>query len=452
MERDVTLLEMLEAREDRARRLEALRTRHGSAAVSFTLNIAGPVKDSPLIRRAFQAGLEQLEAGLRAAGLAVLDRLERRAPTGCEAQYAVDGPVRELQRACVSIEDGSPLGRLFELDVLTPEGRRLDREAAGGAPRRCLVCGAPGTGCASRRIHTAEELQAATRRLLEGHFASADRERAAALVTRALLDEVGTTPKPGLVDRANTGSHRDMDIFTFHASAAALFPYWANCVQLGQETADQPPASTFSALRRAGQGAERTMFAATGGVNTHKGAVFTLGVLCGAIGRLWSAEAPCRDPERILTECASIAAAVTEDLASLDPASARTAGQRLYLEHGLTGVRGEAAQGFPSVARTALPVLRAGLAAGLSRNDAGTAALLRLIAQGTDTNLISRGGPERAAAAAERCQRLLQRSPFPAAEEIARLDREFIQENLSPGGCADLLAAAFFLQSWELAS
>ena len=145
MERDVTLLEMLEAREDRARRLEALRTRHGSAAVSFTLNIAGPVKDSPLIRRAFQAGLEQLEAGLRAAGLAVLDRLERRAPTGCEAQYAVDGPVRELQRACVSIEDGSPLGRLFELDVLTPEGRRLDREAAGGAPRRCLVCGAPGT-------------------------------------------------------------------------------------------------------------------------------------------------------------------------------------------------------------------------------------------------------------------------------------------------------------------
>ena len=194
------------------------------------------------------------------------------------------------------------------------------------------------------------------------------------------------------------------------------------------------------------------MFAATGGVNTHKGAVFTLGGLCGAIGRLWSAEAPCRDPERILTECASIAAAVTEDLASLDPASARTAGQRLYLEHGLTGVRGEAAQGFPSVARTALPVLRAGLAAGLSRNDAGTAALLRLIAQGTDTNLISRGGPERAAAAAERCQRLLQRSPFPAAEEIARLDREFIQENLSPGGCADLLAAAFFLQSWELAS
>ena len=86
MERDVTLLEMLEAREDRARRLEALRTRHGSAVVSFTLNIAGPVKDSPLIRRAFQAGLEQLEAGLRAAGLAVLDRLERRAPTGCEAQ------------------------------------------------------------------------------------------------------------------------------------------------------------------------------------------------------------------------------------------------------------------------------------------------------------------------------------------------------------------------------
>lgn len=192
------------------------------------------------------------------------------------------------------------------------------------------------------------------------------------------------------------------------------------------------------------------MFAATGGVNTHKGAIFTLGTICGAVGRLWRAEAPCRDQEAILRECGAIvSAAVRRDFAALNTETARTAGERVYLVQGLTGARGEAAQGFPSVRDIALPALNAALKAGLSRNDAGAIVLLRLIAQGADTNMVSRGGPERAKKAAEDCARLLECCPLPEMEEISRLDREFTQENLSPGGCADLLAAAFFLESWE---
>lgn len=448
MEREVTLLEMLEAREDRVRQQDALREKYGTPIVSFTLNIAGPVKDSPLIRRAFRWGQEQLEAGLTAAKLPVLERTERLAPTGCEGLYAVNGTAREIKAACVSIEDGSPLGRLFDMDVLDADGRKLDREEVGGGPRNCIVCGAPGKGCASRRVHSVEELQEATCRILEEHFAAADREKVTALVTRALLDEVCTTPKPGLVDRANNGSHRDMDIFTFTASAAALVPYWGKCFQIGRETARLSPAETFAALKRAGQGAERTMFAATGGVNTHKGAIFTLGTICGAVGRLWNAASPCRDPEAILKECASmVSAAVEREFAALTPDSVRTAGERAYLERGLTGVRGEAAKGFPGVLHV-LPVLERALKSGRSKNDAGAIALLHLIARGTDTNMAARGGQERAKKAAEDCAQLLKRSPLPELEEIARLDREFIQENLSPGGCADLLAAALFLRSW----
>ena len=450
MEREVTLMEMLEAREARVQQQDALRERYGSVVISFSLNIAGPVKDSPLIRRAFQTGLEQLEAGLRAAKLSVLDHLEQQAATGCESLYAVEGTAQEIKTVCVSIEDGSQLGRLFDMDVLDAGGRKLDREEVGGGPRNCIVCGAPGKGCASRRTHTVEELQAATRRILEEHFAAADREKAAALVTCALLDEVCTTPKPGLVDRANNGSHRDMDIFTFTASAAALAPYWGRCVRIGQETAKRAPSDTFTALKQAGQEAERTMFAATGGVNTHKGAIFTLGTICGAVGRLWTADNPCRNPERILMECAAMAsAAVKAGFASIDAEHARTAGQRLYLEQGITGVRGEAVQGFPGVSETALPALRRALAAGRSCNDAGAAALLHLIALGADTNMISRGGLAQAQSAAERCRALLMRNPLPERKQIAEIDEEFIQKNLSPGGCADLLAAAFFLLRWE---
>lgn len=450
MEREVTLMEMLEARENRVCRQDALREKYGAPVVSFTLNIAGPAKDTPLIRRAFRWGQKQLEAGLTAAKLPVLERTERLAPTGCEALYAVNGTAREIKAACVSIEDGSPLGRLFDMDVLDADGRKLDREEVEGGPRNCIVCGATGKGCASRRVHSVEELQEATRRILEEHFAAADREAVSALATRALLDEVCTTPKPGLVDRANNGSHRDMDIFTFTASAAALAPYWGRCFQIGRETAELSPEGTFAALKKAGQGAERTMFGATGGVNTHKGAIFSLGTICGAVGRLWRAEAPCRDPEAILAECARmVSAAVEKDFAALSPDNARTAGERAYLEEGLIGVRGEAAKGFPGVLHTALPVLERALKSGRSKNDAGAIALLHLIARGTDTNMVSRGGPELAKKAAEGCVQLLECSPLPEMEEIARLDREFIRKNLSPGGCVDLLAAAFFLYNWR---
>lgn len=448
MEREVTLMEVLEAREARVRRQEAMRERYGAPLVSFTMNIAGPVKDSALIRRAFRAGIRQLESGLLAWGLEVLEREERLAAAGCEALYAVSGPAERVKRLCQSIEDGSRLGRLFDMDVISPEGEKLDRT---GGERRCIVCGEAGRGCASRRVHGVEELREATRRIIVEYFAAADREKAAELVTRALLDEVCVTPKPGLVDRVNSGSHGDMDIFTFAASAAALGPYWGRCVEIGQETAGETAEAAFLALRKAGQAAERAMFAATGGVNTHKGAVFTLGLLCGAAGRLWRAERPCREPERILEECAALAAcAVETDFAGAREAP-NTVGERLYRERGITGIRGEAAKGLPGVREVALPVLRGALDAGRSRNDAGAAALLHLIARVEDTNMIARGGMEAARAARADCAALLEKGPTPGMEDIAALDREFIRRNLSPGGCADLLAAAFFLLDWERA-
>lgn len=444
---EVKLQQVLDARERRARAQERLSAENGTPLISFTMNIAGPVKDTPLIRRAFFWGVEQLDAALRAAKLPVPRREQTLAATGCEALYAVDGPAKNVKTLCVSIEEANPLGRLFDMDVLDARGRKLDRETE----RRCIVCGAAGRGCASRRVHTVEELQAATGKILVSHFAEADRRKASELMTKALLDEVCTTPKPGLVDRANNGSHQDMDIFTFMASAAALAPYWASCFRIGRETAAEAPEETFRRLRVAGISAEQTMFAATSGVNTHKGAIFTLGTVCGAAGRLWSAETPCREPGRIAAESAALCrAAVAADFETLSGETARTAGERLYLSAGLTGIRGELAEGLSSVIDTALPALERALAEGRSRNDAGAIALLHLIALGRDTNMAARSDVQTARAAAEEVRALLERDPLPSMEEISALDEAFIRRNLSPGGCADLLAAAWFLHDWAV--
>lgn len=447
MERNVTLNEMLEAREKRVRAQETLTRRYGVPVVSFTMNIAGPVKNSALIRRGFQEGQNRIRLALRQTGRMILQAAETDAPTGPEALFAIKGSVGEIKALCVELEEQDNLGRLFDMDVIAPDGVKLDRPVE----RACIVCGQRGKGCASRRVHSVSDLQNATRSILEEHFRTSDRVRAAALVTRALLDEVCTTPKPGLVDRTNNGSHQDMDIFTFTHSAAALAPYWEDCIRIGQDTAQEVPEKTFHALRRRGKVAEREMYQATNGINTHKGAIFTLGLLCGAFGRLWNAESPCWAPRTICTECARLYRQAFQEDHLTARTRARTAGERLWFVHGLSGIRGEVADGLPSVLETAIPVLKKACAAGKSRNDAGVIALLHLIALGKDTNMVSRGGLDRAQVAAQQTAELLDKIPFPDCTEIEALDQAFIRENLSPGGCADLLAAAWVLFDWSTA-
>ncbi len=445
---EVTLEQVLAARDARTQRQSALLERYHMPVISFSMNIPGPVKDTPLIRRAYYTGRDALLGVLKNECVKVLRKEETIASTGCEIQIAVKEDALTVKKLCVQIEDATTLGRLFDMDVLTSEGEKLDREAVGGSERGCIVCGAAGRGCASRRVHSVEELQAAARRIMVEYYAKADRQDVAEKVTAALLEEVYTTPKPGLVDRSNTGSHSDMTIETFERSAKALKPYWARCMEVGQKTAGGAPAETFAQLRELGKAAERDMLAATGGVNTHKGAIFTLGTICGAIGRLWSAEKPFQDVEAITRECAAMTkAAVKADFAALTPETARTTGEKLYLESGLRGIRGEMADGLLSVKNIALPMIHEAMEAGYNHNRAGVYALLALIARGRDTNMIARGGRKRAAVASKWAEELLYCCNFPPLTAVEVLNRKFVAENLSPGGCADLLAAAYFLDS-----
>ena len=439
---EVTLLEMLEARERRAARQQALLSQYGKTMVCFTMNIAGPVKNSPLIGRGYALGRRLLEQQLNAAGISVAHFEEIREKTGNEAIFLLDAPPLDVKAVTVEIEDHAPVGRLFDMDVLRPDGGKVDRQELGREGRKCLICGGHAQACARSRTHSVPELQEKTRKLLEDALLRDDCQTAARLATQSLLYEVAATPKPGLVDRKNSGSHKDMDFFTFQASAAALYPYFAQCVKIGRETADA--RETFRRLRLPGKMAEGEMLRATSGVNTHKGAIFSMGILCGALGRLerrqWS------EPEAVLAECAAMTAGlVSQDYGNLTAETAKTAGQKLYLQYGITGVRGQAEAGFPAVRNVGLPKLEAALAAGKSINDAGCAALLALLAETVDTNMIHRGGYELAKKTAEHVRELLKNQWFPHSEALESLDAAFIRDNLSPGGTADLLALTYFL-------
>ena len=436
---EVTLSQVLQAREDRVRlQKQFLQTFH-CPIICFTMNIAGPVKNSPLIQRGFREGLGALEKLLPKE--AIRSYQKDISVTGCQAMYAVDMDANALKEICTSIEDATPLGRLFDMDVLDVSGDKLQRKS----PRNCIVCGAAGRGCAAGRLHSVAQLQTVTTNILREHFSAMDAENIASLAVQSLIDEVHTTPKPGLVDCRNNGSHTDMDIGHFIASANALKPYFKECFQIGQDAALRSPQETFPPLRQAGLSAEKAMYLATGGVNTHKGAIYTLGLLCGGMGRLWSPESPIADNGAIAAECASIvSASVNSDFAATDNS---TAGLRLYREYGIKGVRGEAAAGFPSALCIGLPAYKNALSKGLSQNDAGVITLLHLIAEVRDTNLYHRGGCAGAVWAAESAQALLDAAPYPSIQQVEALDNAFIRQNLSPGGCADLLAVTYFLHS-----
>ncbi len=434
---EVTLKEVLAARDARAEKQKELLFRFQCPLISFTMNIAGPIKTSPLIKRAFYEGIRLIKESLPQE--CCIHHEISTTPTGCEAMFCVKLEAEKLKEICLSIEDATNLGRLFDMDVITESGTKLERKT----PRNCLVCGAPGRACAAGRRHSVSVLQAVTNEIIENYFFTLDRERYSALAVTSLIDEVYTTPKPGLVDRRNNGSHSDMNVNTFVTSAKALKPYFAKCFSIGHHTAHLSHSETFSALRKAGIAAEVIMFKATDGVNTHKGAIYSMGTLCAALGRLWQAENPPSQPELICLESAKLVQeAVKVDFEHISTA---TAGGRLYIKYGLGGIRAEVASGFGSVLQFALPCYTKLLNENFSPNDAGVITLLHLIATVKDTNLYHRGDKEGAEFAEKSAKELLQNNPTPSMHQIQALDDAFIKKNLSPGGCADLLAVTYFL-------
>ena len=289
--------------------------------------------------------------------------------------------------------------------------------------------------------------------------------RIGCLAVRALLREVSAAPKPGLVDRDGTGSHDDMDFMTFSDSALALGPTFASLAREGLERGAAHPAwasadagcasearssadaEFLGSLRKIGIEGEARMFAATGGVNTHKGALFLLGLQAAAVGALLGAGAGA-GADRIRAFAARIARGVSER----ELPSASTHGARAFREHGSRGVRGEAESGLSGLDRGALRVLRRAFSAGRPDDADCIEALLSVMAAADDTTVLHRGGPEALRLVKLGAFRVLALGGLRTEEgrrELALFSAELVRRRISPGGSADLLAAGIFLANVE---
>jgi len=272
------------------------------------------------------------------------------------------------------------------------------------------------------------------------HSAHALSREVALRAVRSLYQELALYPKPGLVSFVDNGSHSDMNAETFVRSLFSLRHYYARICLAGYDGAP------FSELKRLGIAAERRMMAATRGINTHRGAIFALGLLCAAMGRV-------RALRMTLTPAALRTALLLhwgEELARHTHASGDSHGLQAAAAHAASGAREEGALGLPSVFDVALPALQAALARGAPLLHARVDAMFSLMAHISDTNVYHRGGAAGAAAVRHCARRFMQLGATANPhwrEHALECHRRFVAQRLSPGGAADLLAATCLVHS-----
>lgn len=263
--------------------------------------------------------------------------------------------------------------------------------------------------------------------------------------TVALYDELALAPKPGLVSFVDTGSHHDMDARTFLRSLFALRRYFPRIAAQGAASAD------FEPLQALGMAAEERMLRATGGVNTHRGAIFTLGLLCAAAGAVRAAGLAC-DADRIRAALVARWGDALAARARMGLRANESHGARVARLHGLRSAGTEAALGLPTLFEHVLPALRAARRAGVDDRRARLHALFAAMAEADDTNLVHRGGIGGLHFARRQARAFLAAGggmERDAVARAARLHERFVERRLSPGGAADLLAAACWIERVE---
>ncbi|GAB5345383.1 MULTISPECIES: triphosphoribosyl-dephospho-CoA synthase [Pseudomonas] len=258
-------------------------------------------------------------------------------------------------------------------------------------------------------------------------------DRLADMAVDALIDEADLSPKPALVDRRGNGAHRDLHLGLMHASALSLWPMFKEMAQAALEFGEVG-LPLREALGRIGREGEQAMLTTTAGVNTHRGAIWALGLLTAAAAL---------EPRAITLNAARLA--LLNDRYAPQPLSH---GAQVAQRYGARGAREEAQLGFPSVVQRGLPQLRKSRQQNVGEQNARLDALLAIMTDLADTCVLYRAGTEGLHAMQHGAQAVLDAggsASLAGRRRLHVLDQQLLALNASPGGAADLLAACLFI-------
>ncbi|MFP6850285.1 MAG: triphosphoribosyl-dephospho-CoA synthase [Pseudomonas sp.] len=259
------------------------------------------------------------------------------------------------------------------------------------------------------------------------------------LAVDALIDEADLSPKPGLVDKRGSGAHTDLHLGLMHASALSLWP----CFKAMADAALEHGAVSLAlreAIGQIGRAGEAEMLRVTDGVNTHRGAIWALGLLTAAA----ALDARSLGAGDVTLRAARLA--LLNDRRA--PVNGDSHGARVCRLYGVRGAREEAQLGFPAVTQQALPQLQRSRESGAGEQNARLDALLAIMTTLTDTCVLYRAGLAGLSSMQSGARAVLKAGGCASLEgrrRLRELDYDMLRLRASPGGAADLLAASLFL-------
>ncbi|NLM04356.1 MAG: triphosphoribosyl-dephospho-CoA synthase CitG [Clostridiales bacterium] len=262
------------------------------------------------------------------------------------------------------------------------------------------------------------------------------------IAVKSMLYEISCFPSPGLVSPISSGAHDDMDYYTFIDSTMALNKYFPLFVQEGLTSRDCK--KIFNSIRQIGIEAEKEMFKATNGVNTHKGMLFLMGISCGAVGKAIYEKRPFHHIQDIIK--AMTKGIVEKELTKLNKDSNLSNGERIYLKYNSTGIRGEVEAGIPIVFNYSLDFYNANKKLPINHRLVHT--LIGIMQYCDDTTILHRHSYETLEEVRKKAKEIIKLGGMTTEigrQKIKNLNEEFIKKNISPGGSADLLGITVFL-------
>lgn len=457
----VTFEEILLGKEKRAQLQADLRRRYRETVVSITVNMPGSTKYTVETADLIYYALEKLRKRIRTENFVLLEERIYHGLTGPAAVLAVEGDAAVIKAFGVSMEEETPFGRMLDIDVFDTEGHQNSRALLEWKERKCMVCSEAAIVCIRSGAHQQDVLLSEVKKKII-HFKAEQTNMwpdpvlsIGKVALESMLMEAACSPAPGLVDRFHSGAHLDMDFHTFLVSSSAINTGMYRCAMAGWQHEGQPE-ELLPILRQIGMEAEKAMLSATKGVNTQKGMLFLMGILSAAAPLAIRKQPDCLPSDAVPVEAAAIGKGLVQRelsvLKSNLPERKLTAGERLYLEYGITGIRGEIESGLPSIHMKGLPCFREALREGLSVNDALVHALIGLMSETQDTTILNRHDIDTLAAVQAEAHSIMVDGGMlttPGRTRIQELDEKYSKKMISPGGSADLLAATYFLHAMD---
>ncbi len=395
----------------------------------------------------------------------------------------------------IDIEENHILGRCLDIDVYTMKENKLrgiSRSDLFKSPRRCFICDLDAKICSRAQTHSMEEIKTYFEETYSKYKQQEKKTEKLAydisqIALKAMISEVSTFPSFGLVSPVTSGSHKDMDYYTFLDSSMAIAPYLKEMFYIGYNYHEEK--YIFDAIRDVGKVCEIKMFEVTKNVNTHKGMIFLMGIVMASIGKVIYDKKKFDEITNVIKceikmfevtknvnthkgmiflmgivmasigkviydkkkfdEITNVIKSMVEDILNdfkdLEKKEKLTHGEKLYLDYGFTGIRGQVKDGLSVLFDN---IIDKYMDSKLKGNDLYTQILIELMSKVEDSTIVYRHNIDTLRKVQSDAKHILQLGGIYTLEGkkiCDELEKEYIKDNISPGGCADLLAVCILL-------